>query len=149
MLAEELPAAAGGQASVAFTAPDGERLDTPERAALLAKAINDVYNMEYIINPMELAAQAAAAGQTAAADPAAAGQATDVDPSATAGQATEVDPSAADGQVAAAGGQSAPYGPLMADGVPVPASCFPLTAASPVPVSVYCAADVLALFRPG
>lgn len=120
MLAEELPAAAGGQASVAFTAPDGERLDTPERAALLAKAINDVYNMEYIINPMELAAQAAAAGQTAAADPAAAGQATDVDPSATAGQATEVDPSAADGQVAAAGGQSAPYGPLMADGVPVP-----------------------------
>lgn len=125
MLAEELPAAAGGQASVAFTAPDGERLDTPERAALLAKAINDVYNMEYIINPMELAAQAAAAGQTAAADPAAAGQATEADPSGAAGQTTEADPSAAAGQSdtagqAAAGGQSAPYGPLMADGVPVP-----------------------------
>ncbi|KGE17082.1 MMPL family transporter [Paenibacillus wynnii] len=68
MLAEELPAAAGGQASVAFTAPDGERLDTPERTTLLLKAINDVYSMEYIINPADLAAAAAAAaGQTDAA----------------------------------------------------------------------------------
>ncbi|WP_342421670.1 MMPL family transporter [Paenibacillus sp. FSL E2-0178] len=129
-LTQELPAAAGGQASVAFTAPDGERLDTPERVALLQKAINDVYNMEYVINPMELAAQAAAAAQAAGADPsaaagqaaaadpsAAAGQAA-ADPSAAAGQAAAADPSAAAGQAAAA--QSAPYGPLMADGAPVP-----------------------------
>ena len=34
--------------------------------ALLAKAINDVYNMEYIINPMELAARR----RKTAADPA-------------------------------------------------------------------------------
>lgn len=101
MLAKELPAAAGGQASVAFTAPDGERLDTPERAALLQKAVNDVYNMDYIINPVELAAQAAAAAGQAAADP-----------SAAAGQAA-ADPSAA-------AGQAAPYGPLMAGGAPVP-----------------------------
>jgi putative drug exporter of the RND superfamily len=121
MLAEELPAAAGGQASVAFTAPAGERLDTPERTALILKAINDVYNMEYIINPAELAAQAAAAaGQSAAADPsAAAGQA------AAGGQSATADSSAAAGQTDAAGqaaaaAQEAPYGPLMADGVPVP-----------------------------
>ncbi|WP_310829641.1 MMPL family transporter [Paenibacillus pedocola] len=124
MLADELPAAAGGQASVAFTAPDGERLDTPERVALLQKAINEVYSMDYIINPAKLAAEAAAAagqaagaaGQAAGADPsAAAGQAAAADPSAAAGQAAAADPSAAAGQAAAA-----PYGPLLADGAPVP-----------------------------
>ena len=136
MLVEELPAAAGGQASVAFTAPDGERLDTPERAALIQKAVNDVYSMEYIINPAELAAEAAAAGQaaagqTAAADPsAAAGQTAATDPAAAAGQTAATEPSAAAGQATAdqeaaagqtaAAAQAAPYGPLMADGAPVP-----------------------------
>ncbi|CAH1195510.1 hypothetical protein PAECIP111892_02054 [Paenibacillus auburnensis] len=124
MLAEELPAAAGGQASVAFTAPDGERLDTPERVALLQKAINDVYSMDYVINPAELAAEAAAAaGQAAGADPSAAAGQTDA-----AGQAAATDPSAAAGQTDAAGqataaaqaAAAAPYGPLLADGVPVP-----------------------------
>ncbi|OKP95266.1 MMPL family transporter [Paenibacillus sp. P46E] len=124
MLAKELPAAAGGQASVAFTVPDGERLDTPQRVALLQKAIHDVYSMDYIINPVELAAQAAA--QAGAADPSAAagqtapaGQTGAADPSAAAGQSAAADPSAAAGQSAAAA-QAAPYGPLMADGVPVP-----------------------------
>ncbi|WP_342436595.1 MMPL family transporter [Paenibacillus sp. FSL L8-0436] len=145
MLAEELPAAAGGQASVAFTAPDGERLDTPERTALILKAINDVYSMDYIINPADLAAQAAAAaGQATGADPSAAAGQTDAagqtaagaqsataDPSAAAGQtdaagqaaaggqSATADPSAAAGQAADAA-QAAPYGPLLADGVPVP-----------------------------
>ncbi|WP_342562232.1 MMPL family transporter [Paenibacillus sp. FSL R7-0345] len=135
MLAEELPAAAGGQASVAFTAPEGERLDTPERAALILKAINDVYSMEYIINPADLAAQAAAAAaQAAGADPsAAAGQSAAADPSAAAGQGAAADPSAAAGQddaaaqaaaeqaaAAAQAASAAPYGPLMFDGVMVP-----------------------------
>lgn len=116
MLVKELPAAAGGQASVAFTAPDEERLDTPERSALILKAINDVYSMDYIINPAELAAQAAAAaGQAAGADPAAA----------AGGQTATVDPSAAESQTDAAGqatavAQAAPYGPLIVDGAPVP-----------------------------
>ncbi|KAA1177533.1 MMPL family transporter [Paenibacillus sp. B2(2019)] len=110
MLVKELPAAAGGQASVAFTAPDGERLDTPERSALILKAINDVYSMDYIINPAELAAQAAAA----------AGQAAGADPSAAAGgQTATADPSAAASQTDAAV-QAAPYGPLIVDGAPVP-----------------------------
>ncbi|WHY20756.1 MMPL family transporter [Paenibacillus sp. G2S3] len=116
MLVKELPAAAGGQASVAFTAPDGERLDTPERSALILKAINDVYSMDYIINPAELAAQAAAAaGQAAGADPAAAagGQTAAADPSAAASQTD------ATGQATAAA-QAAPYGPLIVDGAPVP-----------------------------
>ncbi|WP_438492155.1 MMPL family transporter [Paenibacillus sp. IHBB 3054] len=121
MLAEELPAAAGGQASVAFTAPDGERLDTPERTALILKAINDVYSMDYIINPAELAAQAAAAaGQATGADPsAAAGQTDAAGQAAVGGQSATTDPSVEAGQAAAAA-QAAPYGPLLADGVPVP-----------------------------
>lgn len=109
MLAKELPAAAGGQASVAFTAPDGERLDTPERVALIQKTINDVYNMDYIINPAKLAAEAAAAAQAGSADPSAAAGQTDA--AAAAGQTNDASQAAA---------SSAPYGPLMADGVPVP-----------------------------
>ncbi|WP_135552653.1 MMPL family transporter [Paenibacillus cymbidii] len=64
-LAEELPAAAGGQASIVFTAPKGERLDTPERVALIGKAINEIYQSEYVINPAELAAQAGASADAA------------------------------------------------------------------------------------
>ncbi|WP_379161448.1 MMPL family transporter [Paenibacillus sp. sgz5001063] len=132
MLAKELPAAAGGQASVAFTAPAGERLDTPERAALLQKAIHDVYSMDYIINPVELAAQAAAAAQAGATDSsAAAGQAAAAGQSTADGQSAAADPAATAGQAAAAGqtgaagqsagaAQAAPYGPLMANGAPVP-----------------------------
>ncbi|MEK3698359.1 MMPL family transporter [Paenibacillus sp. FSL R10-2199] len=78
--------------------------------------------MEYVINPMELAAQAAAAAQAAGADPsAAAGQAAAADPSAAAGQAAAADPSAAAGQAAAAdpsaaAGQAAAADPSAAAG---------------------------------
>ncbi|WP_308636006.1 MMPL family transporter [Paenibacillus silvisoli] len=101
-LAAELPAASGGQASIVFTAPEGERLDTKERIPLIQKAVNDVYQLEYVINPAELAAQAgAAAGDQAAQAPAG-------DASADAGKAA-----------AATQAASAPYGPLIVDGVPV------------------------------
>ncbi|WP_339310644.1 MMPL family transporter [Paenibacillus sp. FSL M7-0896] len=146
-LTKELPAAAGGQASIAFTVPDGERLDTPERTALLLKAINDVYNMEYVINPAELAAQAAAAaaagqaatdpsaatGQAAADPSAAAGQAA-ADPSAAAGQAA-TDPSAATGQAAA--DPSAAAGQAAAD----PSAAAGQAAADPSAAAGQAAAD--------
>jgi len=96
-LANELPEASGGQASVVFTAPKGERLDTPERLGAITKAIGEVYGLEYVINPAELAA-------AAGADASGAGQ----------GQGQ------ADGQSAQTPAQMPPYGPLMADGVPVP-----------------------------
>ncbi|NMO95139.1 MMPL family transporter [Paenibacillus lemnae] len=131
-LAEELPAASGGQGSVVFTASEGERLDTPERLALISKAVNDVYNEEYVINPAELAAQAAAAGMTAdggadpSAAPSASGETGQTDPAA-AGQADpsaagQADPSAAGQADPSAAGQAAapPYGPLIVDGVSVP-----------------------------
>ncbi|SFT27757.1 MMPL family transporter [Paenibacillus sp. BC26] len=102
-LVEELPQASGGQASVVFTAPKGERLDTPERIQAVTKAIQDVYGIEYVINPIEAAA---AAGATAAdanqAGAAAAGsqQASDTNQTASAAQPQ--------------------YGPLIVDGNPVP-----------------------------
>lgn len=94
-LAEELPEASGGQASIVFSAPEGERLDTAERLASISEAVNKVYNLEYVINPIELAAKA---GQ-----------------SAQAGQG-----SADQSAQAAAGGELPPYGPMMVNGVPVP-----------------------------
>jgi len=57
-LAEELPEAAGGAAQIVFTAPKGERLDTPERSTLINKAIHEVYNLEYVINPANLTGEA-------------------------------------------------------------------------------------------
>jgi RND superfamily putative drug exporter len=102
-LSQELPEAAGGQASVVFTAPDGERLDTPERLPLILRAINDVYALEYVINPLELAAQAGMAASES-------GQ-TDV----SAEQASQ-----AAQALQAGAGESPPYGPLMLDGVPMP-----------------------------
>ncbi|CAM3105442.1 MMPL family transporter [Paenibacillus lupini] len=101
-LAKELPEASGGQASVVFTAPNGERLDTPERITAVMKAINDVYGIEYVINPADVAA---AQGATA----------TDAQAGAAASDSTQ---GAETDQAAAA--QQAPYGPLMVDGNPVP-----------------------------
>ncbi|MWC29175.1 MMPL family transporter [Paenibacillus sp. MMS18-CY102] len=92
-LAKELPAASGGQASIVFTAPDGERLDTPERLTAISKAVNDVYTLDYVINPAKLAAEA---GVTATEG--------------STGQATQQ----------AAPAELPPYGPLMVNGAPVP-----------------------------
>ncbi|MBD3921927.1 MMPL family transporter [Paenibacillus sp. PR3] len=113
-LAQELPEASGGQASVVFEAPKGERLDTPERAALLSKAVNDVYNLEYVINPAKLAAEAAAAA-AANADQTQAAAADSGQQQATADSSQQ--------QTAADSGQqqanAAPFGPLMDNGAPV------------------------------
>ncbi|MDQ6420536.1 MMPL family transporter [Paenibacillus sp. LHD-117] len=102
-LEQALPEASGGQASVVFTAPEGERLDTPERLTAITEAINKVYGLDYVINPAELAA---AAGNAAAqGDPSQAGSAQGGDAAGTAG---------------AAPAEMPPYGPLIVDGMPVP-----------------------------
>ncbi|MFC5468123.1 MMPL family transporter [Cohnella suwonensis] len=67
-LVQELPQATGGEARVVFTAPKGERLDTPERSALINKAIHDVYNLDYVVNPAELAGETGASETAAAAE---------------------------------------------------------------------------------
>ena len=64
-LAKRLPAASGSQGSIVFTAPEGERLDTPQRQAALAKAAADVYGLDLVVNPAEQAAAAAKQAQQA------------------------------------------------------------------------------------
>ncbi|MBB3111502.1 RND superfamily putative drug exporter [Paenibacillus phyllosphaerae] len=109
-LAEELPAASGGQGSVVFAAGEGESLNTPERLKAISEAVNKVYSYEYVINPAELAAQAAAAAQGDASGQAAQGDA--------ASQAAQGD-AAAQASQAQQAAAAAPYGPLIVDGVPV------------------------------
>ncbi|NIK70819.1 MMPL family transporter [Paenibacillus sp. BK720] len=108
-LAQELPEASGGQASVVFTAPQGERLDTPERIAAITKAINAVYGVEYVINPAEAAA---AAGATAT-DAAQSGNA-------AAGSEQQKAQQAASQSEQSQAAAAAPYGPLIVEGNPVP-----------------------------
>lgn len=103
-LSEELPEASGGQASIVFTVPKGERLDTPERLTSISEAVNDVYNLEYVINPIELAAQAGASMTDAAQG----------NEAAQAGQGNGSE------SAQATTGELPPYGPLMVNGVPLP-----------------------------
>jgi RND superfamily putative drug exporter len=104
-LSAELPEASGGQASIVFTAPKGERLDSPERLSSISDAVNDVYNLDYVINPVELAAKAGASmsGNTQGNESAQ-------------GSAS----SQGNGTAQAGTGELPPYGPLMVNGVPVP-----------------------------
>lgn len=98
-LEKELPEASGGQGSVIFSAPEGERLDTPENLSAITKAVNDVYHLDYVINPAEMAAAAGA------------------DASAMQQQAAQA---AASGQASSEQTELPPYGPLVIDGMPVP-----------------------------
>ncbi|BBI33823.1 MMPL family transporter [Cohnella abietis] len=110
-LVQELPQAAGGQASVVFAAAQGERLDTPERLAKITEAINKVYALEYVINPAELVAAAAQGGVSADGDQAA--QAATQTEGAQSGKAEQASPESAPAEMP-------PYMPLMIDNVPVP-----------------------------
>ncbi|TYS16561.1 MMPL family transporter [Rossellomorea vietnamensis] len=53
-LAEEFPVVSGGQGSYIFEVPDGEQVDGPENAASLASAINKIYELNYVVNPLDL-----------------------------------------------------------------------------------------------
>lgn len=122
-LAEELPEASGGQASILFKAPQGERLDTEERLASIIEAVNKVYNVEYVINPIELAEKAGVAAGDAAAAGAAQGDAAQgaagaAQGSDAAGTGAEQVGDAQNGGAAA--GELPPFGPLMVNGMPVP-----------------------------
>src|SRR5690554_3418398 len=54
-VSDEVPEASGSQASVVFIAPDGERLDTPERAGVIAAAARDVYALDQVVDLEALA----------------------------------------------------------------------------------------------
>lgn len=100
-LEKELPQASGGQASVVFKAPEGERLDAPDHLAAILEAVNRVYGLDQVINPAELLA--AAAGEASSAD------------SSLADAALQTS-----GESQAAPAELPPYGPLIVDGMPMP-----------------------------
>ena len=101
-VADELPEASGGQASVVFTVPDGERLDTPERLAVISGTVSDVYDLEKVVNPLDAALGAAEQGGPGTPQENAPG-----------------DPPAGSDQEPAQE-QGPPYQPLLVDGEPVP-----------------------------
>ena len=53
-LAEEYPAASGGQGSYLFEVPEGEAIDDPANAQALAMAANEIYSLEHVVNPMDM-----------------------------------------------------------------------------------------------
>ena len=97
-VADELPEASGGQASVVFTAPDGGRLDTPERLAVISRTVSDVYELEKVVNPLDAALGGAEEG-----------------PAGSPREDAPVEPQAGSDQQ-----QAPPYQPLVVDGAPVP-----------------------------
>ncbi|MCM3748476.1 MMPL family transporter [Paenibacillus pasadenensis] len=111
-LEQVMPAASGAQASVVFTAPKGERLDTEARLAAIGQAVNKVYGLDYVINPAELAAKAGGAAGSQ--------QQGDAKQQAQGGAAQQQAGGAAQTQSGGTQMELPPYGPLMVNGMPVP-----------------------------
>jgi RND superfamily putative drug exporter len=64
-LRTELPAAAGGQGTIVFAVPEGERLDSGERAAGIGKAAKDIAQLPVVVDrSKEAAKQAPGSGAT-------------------------------------------------------------------------------------
>lgn len=98
-LAAELPATAGGQGSVVFAVPEGQRLDSPERAGAIRAAAMAVYGLDDVIDPTAPAGASGAQG-----------------PQDTQAQSAQGQP----GQQQGATSGAARYGPFMVDGAPLP-----------------------------
>lgn len=62
-LADEYPAASGGQGSYLFEVAEGQTIDTPANTQALAKAINAIYELHHVVNPMDMLQNAEAMAQ--------------------------------------------------------------------------------------
>ena len=110
-LRAELPATAGGQGSIVFTAPPGERLDAGARASAVGQAAKEIAALSTVVD--RSADQGPANGQARQGQaPPASAQA----PAPASASASAAASSSASAQASA----SAPYRPLVADGKPVP-----------------------------
>ena len=69
-LARELPAATGASSRIVFVAPDGERVDTPERVAAIREAVAAVDTSPGVVAPTAVSATAPAPEMLAAMAPA-------------------------------------------------------------------------------
>ncbi|UFU04103.1 MMPL family transporter [Ruania suaedae] len=72
-LDEEMPSAAGAQASIVFTAPEGERVDDAEAASAIASAVSEITTSDIVVaqeteqtDPATMSEEEAAAAQAAA-----------------------------------------------------------------------------------
>lgn len=53
-LAEDFPVASGGQGSYIFEVPEGESIDEAANAGALAMAVNEIYELDHVVNPMDM-----------------------------------------------------------------------------------------------
>ncbi len=64
-LAEDFPVASGGQGSYIFEVPEGESMDEAANAGALATAVNEIYELDYVVNPMDMLQDGEAMAQMA------------------------------------------------------------------------------------
>lgn len=53
-LAEDFPVASGGQGSYLFEVPEGESIDDMANSGALAFAVNEIYELDHVVNPMDI-----------------------------------------------------------------------------------------------
>ncbi|KAB8136818.1 MMPL family transporter [Gracilibacillus oryzae] len=53
-LAEDFPVASGGQGSFIFEVPEGQQVDDQANAASLANVINNIYELDFVVNPLDI-----------------------------------------------------------------------------------------------
>lgn len=53
-LEEDLPSASGSQGSFIFEVPEDEAIDDPKNLEAIATMIGDIYDYEYVVNPMDM-----------------------------------------------------------------------------------------------
>src|SRR5665648_861326 len=109
----DLSDATGGQASIVFTVPDGERVDTEARVAAILSAVDAVYGVEHVVDARPALAAQAQEQQRQIAEAVAARPA---ERQAAALQQAQTEMAVRlQAQVEQLG-----YGPLMVDGAPLP-----------------------------
>lgn len=100
-LEEDLPAASGGAGTIVFTVPDGDRLNSEERASAIAEAATEIGALPLVVDRSSLAPTDAKASQ----NPSGSSEDSSPDPESGAMQRTAPEDSP---------------GPLILDGTPVP-----------------------------
>ncbi|MFT0661992.1 MMPL family transporter [Rhodococcus erythropolis] len=69
LLGERMPEASGGQGSVVFVAPDGQRIDATQTAAAIAQAVDGVFGSDHVIDPRPALASQATSAQGSESGP--------------------------------------------------------------------------------
>ncbi|MGO1384406.1 MAG: MMPL family transporter [Arachnia sp.] len=106
-LHEELPEASGGQGTIVFTVPEGQRLDAGESAAAIADAATGIAALPKVVDRSATTTTGQPPMPNAPANP-------------DQGEQPPSAPNDTDPGVAKPAGNTPPYTPLIADGSPVP-----------------------------